>query len=180
MCHVVIFLVLVRSTFPFFCISGKLWSCSVSKPSVSSLVGQIVCLQDLRCPFLVISGGSECYHNPSLSLFPSLSHSLFPVDHLKSPSAAWCKSFIYVLQHDLVVLLLFPFLYICASHTLCVLLWLFFSVHVALCSPPLHYGLPCGLTVVWHSVWVIGLLEMLCKESLSSSKTLNREAVVLH
>lgn len=42
---------------------------------------------------------------------------------------------------------------------------------VALCPRPFLYGLTCGLTVVWHSVWVIALSGMMCKESLSSSKT---------
>lgn len=46
----------------------------MSKPSIPSLVGQIVRQQNLRCPFLVISGGNECYHNPlSHSILPSLS-----------------------------------------------------------------------------------------------------------
>ena len=94
MCHLIIFLMFVRNTFPFFCISGKLWGCGVSKPSIPSLVGQIVRQQDLRCPFLVISGGNECYHNP---LSNSHSLSLFAVNHLKSPSAAWCRSFIRAL-----------------------------------------------------------------------------------
>lgn len=82
----------VRSTFPFFCISGKLWGCWVSKPSIPSLVGQIVRQHDLQCPFLVISGGNECYHNPLSHSFSSLSLSLsVPCQPSEKPlcSPAW-------------------------------------------------------------------------------------------
>lgn len=46
----------------------------MSKPSNPFLVGQIVRQQNVRCPFLVISGGNECYHNPlphSFLLYPA-------------------------------------------------------------------------------------------------------------
>lgn len=50
----------------------------MSKPSISTLVGQIVRQHYQRCPFLVISGSSECNHNPCLLHFPSLFPSVSP------------------------------------------------------------------------------------------------------
>lgn len=119
----------------------------VSPPS-PSLVGQIVRQQDLRCPFLVISGGNECYHNP-LSLFPSLALSLsVPCqNHLKSLSAACCRSFSHVLKHVLLVFFSLPVLPICASIPLCFLFWLAFSTPVALCSP--LFSVACLVAFLW-------------------------------
>lgn len=83
MCHVVILLEFLGGLVSFFFyIPGKLWSCWVSRPSISCLVVQIVRQQNLRCPFLVISGESECYHNPSLCLHFSSSLLLFRVNCL--------------------------------------------------------------------------------------------------
>lgn len=49
------------------------------------------------------------------------------------------------------------------------LFWLAFSAPAAV-LPLFSMVRPCGLTVVWHSVRVIGLSMMMCKENLSSSK----------
>lgn len=66
MFHLVIFLVFWWPASPPPPISGR--SCEAVewvKPSISALVEPIVRQQNLRCPFLVISGESKCYHNPS-------------------------------------------------------------------------------------------------------------------
>lgn len=126
--------------------------------------------QDLRCPFLVISGGNECYHNPlsrSFILALSLALFLFPVSYLNSFSAArQQKGFPSVFL--LVDLLLASLVYLCQYS---LVFFCFDWPFHRLLLPPLLHGRPCGLTAVWHSVWVIGLSGMMCKESLSSSKT---------
>ena len=114
-----------------FHISVSLVNCEavgVSKPSISSLVKQIMRQQDLRCPFLVISGGSECYHNPlSCSLLSPLF--LSPLSHLYFPSVAYiCTT-------------LSSLLCICASILL--FYWPFYAP-VALCPPS---------SSLWPSLW---------------------------
>lgn len=99
--------------------------------------------QDLRCPFLVISEGSECCHNPLSCLLLSLPLSDLYYPHLYHPFSA---------------------------NILC-LLFILTGLTRACCAPrALLHGFPCGLPVVWHSGWVIGLSGSMCKESLSSSK----------
>lgn len=66
MCHLLIFQACCLSP-AHFQFSIYLLNCGTagaSKPSIPSLVESIVRQQDLRCPFLVISWGNECYHNP--------------------------------------------------------------------------------------------------------------------
>lgn len=70
MCHLFIMLPCCLSPTHFH-FSASLVNCEavgVSKPS-NPFSGGAVRQQKLRCPFLVISGGNECYHNPhSLTL----------------------------------------------------------------------------------------------------------------
>ncbi|MED6259739.1 hypothetical protein ATANTOWER_029619 [Ataeniobius toweri] len=88
MCHLIICLSAGR--FHLSVSLANLETDAVSKLSFPFLVEQIMRQQDLRCPFLVISGGRECYHNPSfLPPHPSpftLSLSLF--SHLCRPTVA--------------------------------------------------------------------------------------------
>lgn len=91
MCHLLIFQACCLSP-AHFQFSIYLLNCGTagaSKPSSPSLVESIVRQQALRCPFLVISWGNECYHNPLLVLLPYVS--LFPVSHLQSLSLAWSR-----------------------------------------------------------------------------------------
>lgn len=162
-------LLFVSSTFPFFCISVKLQSC-LRKPSNPFLVGQMVRQQNLRCPFLVISGGNACYHNPLPHSF-LLSPACCTLSMNKAPlqSAPWCKGFIPCFSFHLSICTLFATrpLYVFYYTLAFCFDWPFQSL---LLQPPhlFLYGLHCGITVVWHSVLVIGLSGMMCKEKASA------------
>lgn len=121
----------------------------VSKPSVPFLVGQIVRQQDFRCPFLVISGGNECYYNPLSLSFPRS----LPLNHLCSLALKFYTT------------LFCAFVY---SSFSCSPASISSSVYSCCSLFPLF---AMAFLVVWHSVRVIGLSAMMCKESISPSKT---------
>lgn len=151
----------------------------MSKPSIPSLVGQIVRQQDLRCPFLVISGGNECYHNP---LSYSVLHSLSLYVPCQPCVKPLCSSLLQRFYSCSVTCSISPSSFcICASCTpvLSVLTGLF----SACCSaPPLLSLWPalwsdCGLALCAGD-WTVRD-DVQGKPQLIKN-TLDREAVVLH
>lgn len=167
-------LLFVESTFPVFCISGKLFGCRVSKPYIPSLVGKIVRQQDLRCPFLVISGGNECYHNPLTLSFP---RSLpVPCQPCKKPLCSLAQNFYTTL-----------FCPSCSPSSISSipLPFVLTGLFSACCSvsPPL-------LSSLWPALWsycglALGAADWTVRDDVQGKpqlirSTQDREAVVLH
>lgn len=115
--------------------------------------------QNLRCPFLVISGEGECYHNPSPLLLPLLaSLLLLPVSYLTfSP------------QNDANVQLSCPTLYLCH----------FFVVFTGRCKSSLG-TLPVSVASEKSGTalrWCLDRQARCARKSLGSSERVDFEVV---
>lgn len=173
MCHLIILLVCGLSA-AHLCLSVSLVvnceTAAVSKPSVPSLVESIVRQQDLGCPFLVISGGNECYHNP-------LSCSFLPLSAIYKTLLQPGAQVLTTVFCPPLALLLLVFVPVYS----CFLFWLASSAPVALCSP---------LSSLWSALWsycglAVCVGDWTVRDDVQGKpqlikNTLDCEALVLH